>query len=102
MEPKPSEPIPVLVVGSCNFDLTIQTDRLPGASETLLGSDYHTYPGGKGANQALGLARLGFPVRFLARVGKDHYGAEILEHLARQGSRSATSPPTPRRRPAWR
>jgi transketolase len=79
------EPIPVLVVGSCNFDLTIQTDRLPGPSETLLGGDYHAYPGGKGANQALGLARLGTPVRFLARVGQDHYGAQILEHLAREG-----------------
>jgi len=75
----------VLVVGSCNYDLTIQTDRLPGASETLLGGDYHAHPGGKGANQALGLARLGAPVRFLSRVGRDHYGQLILEHLQQQG-----------------
>ena len=75
------EPIPVLVVGSCNFDLTIQAERLPGPSETLLGGDYRAAPGGKGANQALGLARLGARVQFCARVGKDHYGQEIVDHL---------------------
>jgi transketolase len=79
------EPMPVLVVGSCNFDLTIQADRLPGPSETLLGGDYRAAPGGKGANQALGLARLGAGVRFCARVGQDHYGQLILEHLRQQG-----------------
>lgn len=79
------EQSPVLVVGSCNYDLTIQTDRLPGPSETVLGGDYRAYPGGKGANQALGLARLGSPVRFLAKVGQDHYGQLILEHLRGQG-----------------
>jgi transketolase len=76
---------PVLVVGSCNFDLTIQTDRLPGASETLLGGDYRAFPGGKGANQAIGLARLGSRVRFAAKVGEDHYGRLILDHLQAQG-----------------
>jgi len=76
---------PVLVVGSCNYDLTIQTERLPGASETLLGGACLGFPGGKGANQALGLQRLGSAVRFLGRVGQDHYGQEVLEHLASQG-----------------
>jgi transketolase len=79
------EPRPVLVVGSCNYDLTIQTDRLPGPSETLLGGACMGFPGGKGANQAVGLQRLGSPVRFLARVGRDHYGEQIAEHLAAQG-----------------
>ncbi len=77
-------PLPVLVVGSCNFDLTIQSERLPGPSETVLGGDYRAAPGGKGANQALGLARLGSEVRFLARVGQDHYGELILAHLRAQ------------------
>jgi len=84
MNNDPARP-PVLVVGSCNFDLTIQTDRLPGPSETLLGGGCLGSPGGKGANQALGLQRLGSPARFLARVGRDHYGQQILEHLAGQG-----------------
>jgi transketolase len=74
----------VLVVGSCNYDLTIQTDRLPGPSETLLGGGCLGFPGGKGANQALGLERLGSPVRFLTRIGRDHYGREILGHLRSQ------------------
>jgi transketolase len=77
--------LPVFVVGSCNFDLTIQTERLPGPSETLLGGDYRAAPGGKGANQALGLARLGSRVRFLARVGRDHWGELILRELREQG-----------------
>ena len=76
---------PVLVVGSSNFDLTIQTERLPGPSETLPGGDYRPAPGGKGANQALGLLRLGSPVQFLSRVGQDHYGRQILAHLEEQG-----------------
>ena len=80
-----SEQLPVLVVGSCNFDLTIQTDRLPRASETRLGGDYRSFPGGKGANQALGLSRLGSTVRFLSVVGQDHYGEQIREHLRDQG-----------------
>jgi transketolase len=79
------KPLPVLVVGSCNYDLTIQSERLPGASETVLGGDYRAAPGGKGANQALGLARLGTEVRFLSRLGQDHYGELILSHLREQG-----------------
>jgi transketolase len=81
----PSQPRPVLVVGSCNYDLVIQSQRLPGPAETILGGDYRASPGGKGANQAVGLRRLGTPVRFLSRVGNDHYGEQILAHLAREG-----------------
>ena len=77
--------LPVLVVGSCNFDLTIQTHRLPRPSETLLGGDYRSFPGGKGANQAVGLQRLGSSVRLLSMVGQDHYGQQIEAHLEEQG-----------------
>ncbi len=80
-----SDKKPVLVVGSSNFDLMIQTERLPGPSETLPGGDYRAGPGGKGANQALGLLLLGSPVRFLSRVGNDHYGRQILAYLEEQG-----------------
>ncbi len=81
----PTESPPILVVGSCNYDLTIATDHLPAPSETLLGGECVGAPGGKGANQALGLQRLGAPVRFLARVGDDHYGDKIRRHLDDQG-----------------
>ncbi len=80
-----SEPSPILVVGSSNFDLTIQTGRLPLASETQLGGQYSALPGGKGANQAVGLRRLGSEVRFLSRVGDDHYGRQMLQHLRQEG-----------------
>ena len=78
-------PAPLLIVGSSNMDLTIRAERLPGPSETLLGGDYTSYPGGKGANQAVGLARLGAEVRFLSRVGRDHYGQQLLEHMEHEG-----------------
>ena len=84
-QPNKNRPAPLLVVGSSNMDLTIRTERLPGPSETLLGGDYTSYPGGKGANQAVGVARLGSSVRFLSRVGKDHYGQRLLGHLDREG-----------------
>ncbi len=76
---------PILVVGSTNFDIVIESETLPGPSETVLGSAYRSVPGGKGANQALGLHRLGSPVRFLSRIGDDHYGKRFLEHFANEG-----------------
>ncbi len=81
----PPRPAPVLVVGSSNYDLVIQSDRLPGPGETVLGGEYRSAPGGKGANQAVGLHRLGTEVRFLSRIGRDHYGDEVLAHLEAEG-----------------
>ncbi|MBW2736144.1 MAG: bifunctional hydroxymethylpyrimidine kinase/phosphomethylpyrimidine kinase, partial [Deltaproteobacteria bacterium] len=75
----------VLIVGSSNFDLVVHAQHLPGPANTVLGGDYRTSPGGKGANQAVGLQRLGTPVRFLSRVGCDPYGAKILEQLDEEG-----------------
>ena len=77
--------LPVLVVGSSNFDLTIKARRHPAASETVLGDEYRAFPGGKGANQAVGLTRLGSAVRLLSVVGQDHYGQQVQQHLEQQG-----------------
>jgi ribokinase len=52
-------PGPIIVVGSINMDLVVRAPRHPQPGETILGSDFQTFPGGKGANQATAAARLG-------------------------------------------
>lgn len=75
----------ILVVGSLNMDLVVRSPRLPEPGETILGSDFQTFPGGKGANQAVAAARLGARVRMIGRVGDDSFGRELLETVARDG-----------------
>jgi len=67
----------VLVVGSLNADLTITTDRLPSAGETVAGRDFAIRPGGKGANQAVAAARLGSVVSLVGAVGDDAHGSML-------------------------
>ncbi len=76
---------PIAVVGSINIDLVARAARIPAPGETLLGMDFATHPGGKGANQAVAVARLGYPVRMIGRLGDDSFGAELKEHLMRSG-----------------
>lgn len=75
----------VCVVGSINMDLTISTKKMPMQGETVLGNEFATYPGGKGANQAVAATRLGGNVSMIGAVGKDAFGAELLEHLQTEG-----------------
>ena len=75
----------VTVVGSSNTDLIVQADQLPDAGETVLGGDLVISPGGKGANQAVGAARLGAKVSFVGCVGKDMFGQEALSNLEKEG-----------------
>ncbi len=56
----------ILVIGSLNMDLVVSADRRPKVGETILGNSFSTYPGGKGANQAVAAARLGAQVRLSA------------------------------------
>ena len=70
------------MVGSVNADLVVSVRRRPGAGETVLGSDLATFPGGKGANQAVAAARLGARAAFLGRVGDDSFGAFLREALS--------------------
>ncbi len=74
----------VLVIGSANTDLVVQTQRLPAPGETLLGGAFFTASGGKGANQAVAAARAGARVTFVARVGSDDFGKEALRGLRRE------------------
>jgi ribokinase len=75
----------VLVVGSVNADLVVGVARRPAAGETVLGSDLATFPGGKGANQAVAAARLGARVSFLGRTGTDSFAEFLRRNLDDQG-----------------
>jgi ribokinase len=73
------------VVGSTNVDLVLRVDRLPLPGETLLAPDRQRLAGGKGANQAVALARLGADVRFVSAVGDDEDGRWSLAQLVQEG-----------------
>ena len=68
----------IAVVGSYATGLTMRVERLPGCGETLLGTGYRVDYGGKGSNQAVGCARLGARVSFVARIGDDSFGQMAL------------------------
>jgi len=76
---------PVVVVGSINTDLVAVTAKIPAVGETVFGTDFQIHPGGKGANQAVAVARLGYPVRLIGRLGNDTFGATLRTHLDRVG-----------------
>jgi ribokinase len=75
----------VTVIGSCNMDLVTRTHRFPRPGEHLVATDFGTYLGGKGANQAVAAARAGASVKMVARVGRDAFGAQIVAALAADG-----------------
>src|SRR5579859_7656305 len=76
---------PIVVVGSINIDLVARADRIPLVGETVHSNDFQMHSGGKGANQAVAAARLGYPVRMIGRVGSDSFGEELRSQLARSG-----------------
>ena len=75
----------VLVVGSINVDYVIETDRIPKLGETLTGSNFSMNFGGKGANQATAIAKIGCEVRMLGAVGCDHSGSLAVQNLESYG-----------------
>ncbi|MGS7252472.1 ribokinase [Pseudomonas sp. LAM2023] len=75
----------VVVVGSLNMDLVARAQRLPRAGETLPGDSFFTVPGGKGANQAVAVARLGGSVAMIGNVGDDAYGQQLRQALYVEG-----------------
>ncbi len=75
----------ILVVGSMNMDLVMQTDQFPKPGETRAGFGFSAVPGGKGANQAAAAAKLGCPTYMLGGVGNDAYGEILKEHLSACG-----------------
>jgi ribokinase len=76
---------PIVIVGSVTMDLVSRARQIPRIGETVIGDSFETTPGGKGANQAVAAARLGYPVKMVGMVGDDAYGPALLENLARAG-----------------
>ncbi|MEL4897925.1 ribokinase [Crocosphaera sp. Alani8] len=71
----------IVVFGSINMDMIAQTPNLPQPGETVIGSNFMTLPGGKGANQAVATAKLGCSTYFVGRVGSDSFGKDLLRTL---------------------
>jgi ribokinase len=75
----------ISVVGSLNMDLVIRSQHIPQPGETIIGREFQTIPGGKGANQAVAAARLGGQVSMVGRVGDDAFADVLLDNLAAAG-----------------
>ena len=75
----------ILVMGSVNADHVLQVNQFPTPGETITGSSYQIISGGKGANQAVACARLGGDTAFLACVGEDSFGSQVIEQLKADG-----------------
>ncbi len=75
----------LVVVGSCNLDLTVEVGRLPMPGQTILGADLVTAPGGKGANQAVAARRLGIDTALVGAVGDDRFGVTLRDALGNEG-----------------
>lgn len=71
----------IVVVGSINLDLVAVTERIPRSGETVSGYSFQTFPGGKGANQAVAAARLGSSVSMIGKLGTDAFGMQLREGL---------------------
>jgi ribokinase len=76
---------PIVVVGSINTDLVALANKIPAVGETVLGTDFQVHPGGKGANQAVAVARLGYPVQMIGRLGRDSFADQLRGYLEKTG-----------------
>lgn len=74
-----------IVVGSANTDLIIHVEMLPALGDTEVGSGFKNGPGGKGANQAVALSRLGAKTSFVARFGKDEFSSLLIDTMQEHG-----------------
>lgn len=75
----------IAVVGSLNMDMVVTAPRIPLKGETITGQELHFVPGGKGANQAVALGRLGADVSMFGCVGEDDFGRQLIHTLAANG-----------------
>ena len=75
----------ITVIGSCNTDMVIRSERLPRPGETVIGGVFMMNPGGKGANQAVAASRAGGDVTFVTKVGNDLFGEKSAEMYKTEG-----------------
>lgn len=75
----------VLVIGSLNMDMTVKVEELPKLGETIFGNDFYESCGGKGANQAVAVSKLGMKTEMIGMVGKDSQGEKLIQNLNKYG-----------------
>jgi len=75
----------IVVVGSTNMDMVVKTGHIPKPGETVLGGTFFMNPGGKGANQAVAIARLGGDVTFISKIGNDIFGKQSTKIFDDEG-----------------
>ncbi|MBS2967905.1 ribokinase [Metabacillus sp. KIGAM252] len=85
----------ITVIGSSSMDLVVTAAKRPEAGETILGEDFKSVPGGKGANQAVAAGRLGADVYMVGCVGDDPYGKAIVSNLQANGVHTDYVKPVP-------
>ena len=71
----------ICVIGSLNMDLVVNVDKMPKPGQTIIGSNFKEVPGGKGANQAVAMARLNGNVSMIGKVGEDGFGQTLINAL---------------------
>ena len=74
----------IIVIGSSNTDMVVQSDHLPVPGETVLGGEFFMNPGGKGANQAVAASRFGGHVVFISKLGNDIFGEKFCDILGKE------------------
>ncbi|CAI8281984.1 MAG: Ribokinase [Chloroflexota bacterium] len=80
-----SDECEILVYGGINIDLVTRSETFPAPGQTILGNEFITYPGGKGANQAVGISRMGLRVSLIGCVGNDIFGPGLVQGLEEKG-----------------
>ncbi len=75
----------IIVVGSSNMDMVVKTEHIPAPGETVLSGSFFMNPGGKGANQAVAIARLGGEVVFISKLGNDIFGKQFSQLFNEEG-----------------
>ena len=74
-----------LIIGSLNMDMTVKVEKLPKLGETIFGNEFYESCGGKGANQAVAVAKLGMKTEMIGMVGKDSQGEKLIQNLVDNG-----------------